>query len=297
MKKINKSLVFIWSLLVFMGCEQAEKIDNFPIEPSKLVLNGKLSDSNNFVILSKSLSSIDNADNKFIDNAEVSFYEDGEFLSVEYVSKGDGQYIFPITSFLSNKTYRVDVSHPDYQKITASTTFPKSFDFELLNQRIIDSATYDNGTPYLYIKKAKVSVKIIDTEKNGKIIIEPGIQLFLSNGVNTSYIDILSITAGERIGRTIFLDGQESINGTTTFDIEYSTYFYIANSFKIDSILLSFKAIKNSDELFQFEKTRAQFYESQFNPFADPVQIFSNVKGGFGVLGARVEKMTNIRIY
>ncbi len=303
MRKIKLEYAFGCLLLVLFACEKVEKLDKFPLEPSKLVLNGNLSQPDNSITISKSLPSIDNANNKYIDDAEVSFYEDGELLSVQLSSTGEGRYYFPLQSFSTNKTYRVDVLHPDYPSITASTTIPKSFEIQMKDHRVIDSSNNTSGLPgnetgYIYISKAVASLRIADSEKNAKLKIIPSIQIHQSNGrIEYRTVYFSSTITGERIGNSIFLDGMESVNGLTEFDIEYSASIRINSPAVTDSIVFAINAVKYSEDLYQFEKTKAQFFDSQLNPFADPVQIYSNVDGGFGVLGGQFEQSASIRMY
>ena len=67
----TKQFIIIFIIIICCGaCETTEKIDDFPLRPSKLVVNCFFeSDSIWEFQVSKSLSVLDNADIKLINNA------------------------------------------------------------------------------------------------------------------------------------------------------------------------------------------------------------------------------------
>ena len=93
-----------------LACEKSESIVDFPIYPSKLVLNCIFnSDSLWQFQVSKSLSVLDNSDIKFIDTAKIKLYEDGVLIEDLGQSQLNGIYIGN-TKPKSGKQYRVEVS-------------------------------------------------------------------------------------------------------------------------------------------------------------------------------------------
>ena len=302
MRKLKRVSVALLIVLALASCEKVEKIDKFPLEPSKLVMNGVLKDGFYSVSISKSLPSIDNASNRSMDDAEVFFYEDGELINSFSQSTGAGVYVFP-WDISEDKTYRVDAFHPDYPSISASTTIPGSLDATLSNNRIIDSTWYSYGSPgfeqtNIYISRGSLNVQIEDSEDNSFLSIEPSIFYYRDgNIVEQGYVNLYSSSSGERIGTNLFLDGEQSSLALRNLALEYSTSLGFNASTNIDSVVFSLQVLKYSEDLFLYEKTRAQFFESQQNPFADPVQVYSNVDGGFGVLGGQYQKEVSFRIY
>ena len=60
------------TVLALTSCETTEKIDDFPLRPSKMVVNSFFTEGTDMKIqVSKSLSVLDNADLKLIDSATI----------------------------------------------------------------------------------------------------------------------------------------------------------------------------------------------------------------------------------
>ncbi|HKK63230.1 MAG TPA: hypothetical protein VJ951_11745, partial [Bacteroidales bacterium] len=80
-------------LLQVNSCETTEKIDDFPLRPAKLVVNCYFTvDSIWEFQLSKSLSVLDNAPLKYIDNAKIYLFHDNNIIDSITQPDNDGIY-------------------------------------------------------------------------------------------------------------------------------------------------------------------------------------------------------------
>ena len=93
-----------------LACEKSESIVDFPIYPSKLVLNCIFNGDSLWQFqVSKSLSVLDNSDIKFIDTAKIKLYEDDILIEEIDQSQSNNLYIGN-TKPKSGKQYRIEVS-------------------------------------------------------------------------------------------------------------------------------------------------------------------------------------------
>ena len=141
MKKITLSLLF--SFLLF-SCEDMETVVNLDIPPHTpvLVLNSIIdTDSEVRVLVSHSVGAFEQIIPSCITDAEVLLFENNQFVdtlmvdlintdSVYYFnSLGESQILMNYyTSDIipnSGSTYSVEVNHPNYESITASTYVPE----------------------------------------------------------------------------------------------------------------------------------------------------------------------------
>jgi len=301
-KKLNKlSALFVVFIALFSACEKSEKIDKFPIEPSKLVLNGTVINGEFLSVnVSKSLPSIDNADNNFIDDAEVFFYEDNEPLSTVLFT-GSGNYTVNHKAGLG-KTYRVEVFLPRYKAVVASTAIPEAVDLDIISHRIIDSGSFGDSYRSLYINQANIDIRVESLSGGAYLKLLPKINVY-SDGivVKTESIFISNISDGNLVNGSIYLNPNEtSSNEVYDISMDYRAYlrFFLSGSGNVafDSITLAFSAYGYSEDLYKYDLTRSHFFESQGNPFADPVQIYTNVEGGFGIFGGQYETVIEKKI-
>lgn len=71
---------------------------------------------------------------------------------------------------------------------------------------------------------------------------------------------------------------------------DYTLRFYTPYYYPYEDIDAGFtvKVFSCSEEFYRFQKTTLQYQDSEGDPFAQPVQIFSNIENGIGVFGGFV---------
>ncbi|MFL2573617.1 MAG: DUF4249 family protein, partial [Flavobacteriales bacterium] len=159
---MKKNYKIITILLMFsLSCSDMETIVDLEIPPheSMLVLNGRLdTDKEIKVLLSNSVGAFDNNRPAMVNDANITLFEDGVNLGnleidlnnyiAPYVNDGNWQtWDTLVMNYYKinyvpkkDKTYRLEVQHPNYNSISASTYIPD--DIELYNIEIDSS---DNG--------------------------------------------------------------------------------------------------------------------------------------------------------
>jgi hypothetical protein len=155
----NLNLLFLISIICFHSCGELETIIDIdiPTHESVLVLNGRLdTDTNVQVLVSSSVGAFDNSNPSMVNDANVILFENGveiETLTLDtdttyemYLNNGDRRndtYI-DMNYYVSNyvpkqdKTYKIEVKHPNFNNINASTYIPDDI---LIYNLVIDSTS------------------------------------------------------------------------------------------------------------------------------------------------------------
>ncbi len=298
--KNNIFIIFILLFISFSACEKTEKIDDFPLRPSKLVVNCYFAENGNWEFqVSKSLSVLDNADLSLINNATVKLFDETGLLAT--VSEQNENSWYTITDNLPQvgHTYSIEVSSPDFgSTLKASDIVPIPVPIDNIELVIIDSAFYEyqyedyNGNMIIEVSgdiTANLFVTINDPAETDNYyqIKVYRIDTFDYDEFNSSIekreIQITSNNVAvennsNNYGSSSLLFSDKVFDGLTyEISLEFndwvnsnSNYYYIE--------LLSMSKVG-----YLYRKTVTDFSDSQGDMFAEPVQVYSNIENGFGI--------------
>ncbi|MBU46309.1 MAG: hypothetical protein CMD28_02665 [Flavobacteriales bacterium] len=127
--------------LILISCDMETVIDlDIPPHDPVLVLNGILdTDTNAQLVVSHSVGAFSNSNPSFINNANVMLYKNNQFvdslypdtnvIDVEYLNEYTVSYLpmyYYKSDYIPEKdaNYRIEVSHSDYNPISAETSIP-----------------------------------------------------------------------------------------------------------------------------------------------------------------------------
>jgi hypothetical protein len=264
----------IITTLCMMGCEKYIDFED-EIKKPKIVVNAKINPDSVFKVhLSRSLSVIDNAELTNIINGNVQVFDNNDQLIESLLYQTDGFYrgsFIPST----NSTYSIKVSAPDFDPVSATTYIPG-------NASIIqvDTSSYTNeeGNRNLKVKitfqddgsiKNYYQLQVgYAQDYNGEIYVYP--EYFGSGDVA---LDLGQETTDLAVFTDELFDGaQKSIE----------VYF---NDYRAYYLYLEITLASVSRDVYFYDRTTQAFGQTQGNPFAEPVQVYNNIKGGFGIFG------------
>ncbi len=313
MKKIN-ILTTLFLAITFTACEKEIEFTGKVSKPLMVVNSIISSDSVISAYITKSKFFLEN-DETFdnVNNADVSVYINGVFKE-KMANTQDGLYQ---TSFIPNQGDTVEIKATasgldDVNSKTIVSYQPDiiSLDTTLKSMTITPNLTYSsvNGGPFTvdttgYSVNFDLNVKI-KIKDNGSINnsyrLEPSLiypndssKYFYSNSVYTTFDGILSENQN---GVSDFLDisgsynmygifTDEIFNGkefTVSCTIHCSLYYSLSNLHE-NYLYINLQEI-NSD-YYNYLYTRDMSINSE-GPFSEPVQIYSNINGGIGILGS-----------
>jgi hypothetical protein len=146
MKSINHLTFGVLILLVFSACETTEKIDEFPLRPSKLVVNCYFSPDSIWEFqVSHSLSVLDNANLRMVDDAKIYIYEDEILLDSIVEQDSDRWYRKKNDLPLIGNSYFIEVKALNFETIVvAEDIAPEKVNVKNVEVIIIDSSFHSS---------------------------------------------------------------------------------------------------------------------------------------------------------
>lgn len=295
------------SCLGLAACVRTEKIEDFPIEKPKIVVNSFLKNNEEIeFFISKSLSSIDNAKIKKVSNAEISIYENDKLVEVitqestNHINDIDAYFVSTIKPQIG-KRYKISVSAKSLNTVTAESDLPPELnnvtgkivkmDTMILhnefNNRREDSTKYS-----VYIKTGSIILNIPD---------EPGVKNYYKINLKAEE-KFWDGTQWDYRYRTIYIGNEgsdynnydnglfltdklyEGKNIPVKLDIQWGNIQSAETKIKFKIIVSS-----QSEEKQKYDISVGQYYQNQDNPFVEPTLVYSNIIGGYGIFAGESE--------
>ncbi|HEY5511149.1 MAG TPA: DUF4249 domain-containing protein [Prolixibacteraceae bacterium] len=294
-------LLFAIYLLLQTAC-QPEQI-SLPDTGRKIVLNGLInSDSLIRVYVGKSIyiSDSDGLVVQNLDNAKVYIYQNGLLIdSLQHDFKGinwglfypSGNYYSKKVKPLPGKEYRIVAKIPGLPDVSATAILPNPVKIEKVDAAAIRLAPYNqdalkcnikfadplNETNYylveVFYKYGDQITPIISERFTCK---DPVVEEYLSDG---------SIAGGNLAG-VVFSD--KVINGKT-YSLNLTIWRNPARSGDGPRSVIYFHLYSISENYFKYIRTLNLYSAKHGKPLSEPVQVFSNITGGYGIFaGAAV---------
>ncbi|MDP4952459.1 MAG: DUF4249 domain-containing protein [Flavobacteriales bacterium] len=275
MKNLPKLLICFCLVGMLYSCEKeipylGDEIDD------QLVLVSYIEAGDDIVrcSLSKTASILNNDDIVFFTNANVQVSRNGNFIGTA-VSMGDGWYEIP-TEVAVGDVFSISAHQEGFESVTAETKVPAfPSNFELVEFELI-------GDDFSSFYRAQLRFNDPDGTDYYQLLVyedndfsDPFALGFSST--NPIFQDDSGFGESEWF---YFDDGffsDELFDGNeVNFDIE----FYAGSS------EVKIQLIRCSREFYLYQKSLHMYRETSGDFFAQPVQIFSNVENGLGVVGA-----------
>ena len=315
MKNIFYTLVFSF---LFSACEIVVDLD-IPKHEPVLVLNSVLrSDSVFSAHLTHSVGSFEMNQIDEVMDATISVFQNEEFLgnmSVAFVGVSDDYYNYETDEYIEGDslfkyvlnevpviedTYTFKVSHEEYDDVQVSSALSKSIDFvshEVTNLDDEYSEMYKlnftfndmSGDNYYRLRVINKNLDVFDFEDVEPLYFETSDPSIIASSMSDNGDpDEVGVFLHDALFDDQLFDGEEKIISLDFYDWYYSgdeTYssFYL----EISSI---------SKDYFDY----LQSYQRQSNYFGgelfagEPVQVFTNVQNGLGILGASNTKSVKL---
>ena len=289
-----KRLLFLLSIsLAYISCEKVIPFDG-DVNTPKLVINSVFeSDSTFKVHVSSSRSVIDTASFKNIDDAIVTI-KDGNENIIETLNHVENGFYKGQTFPQENQTYILEINHTNYANITASDSLPSPITINSVDtstmvdpingNRLQISMNFDDPentqnyylietysvNEYLVIKNSDTTEYELDTTKQFMVLTD---EVFQNGGSPWREQGLFNDLLFNGQNKTLELEiPNDSWSGSEDgYDWSYKT---LTLRLYLHNITLSYYYYRTSLELFQ---------NASGNPFAQPVQVYSNIENGFGV--------------
>ncbi len=287
--------LFLFAVLLifgFIACETTEKIDNFPLRPSKLVVNCFFAPDSTWEFqVSKSLSVLDNADIKFINNATIKIFKDSELIETITEQDDDKWYRTENNLPEMGKEYSIEVSSPDYgSRLIAEDYVPQAIPVSDASIVITDSSFYESPDYSWGNIEGNFNIKFSDPAQIDNYY---QLSVFYFDTVFTNYEDSSEYYISKRV-LSISSDDAAIVN-----DRDYNNNLLLTDNFfdgqnyqlKVNfedwnarrekQYYIEFVSLNRSGYLYR--RTIDDYNQSQNDPFSEPVQVYCNIENGYGI--------------
>jgi hypothetical protein len=306
-------LIILLSLILLAGaCSKIEKIENFPIEEPRLVVNSLFTKNEPFHFhVSRSLSVLDNAALTPLSDASIVLYSNN--VVIDTLRNGEAGSFYSTITPEYGKAYSLNVSHPRYGAITSDIEeLPAALQIGEISATVIDSTTYTwprydsdviDTITYGYIIDCVVILQ--DPPGQGNVyaisVIKYDSTRFYSSNqewvksnvailsddhaqINTSRVGYTGVQTSKLYFSDEIFDGQEygfrftvDDYGTTT---KWREYYLIVYSFSPSSYFYD-RSLGESTDI--------------SSPFDEPARVFSNMTGGYGIFAGYEKRQLRLK--
>jgi hypothetical protein len=253
------------------------------------------------------LSELDNAELSYIADATINIYEnniliktiDTSFYKLVNISDEIIYYSTDLKPQIG-KEYIVEISAEGYETIMAEGVLPNAVSFEVNQFVIIDSFKYEYPLGVYWLDlKAEFNVRIDDPPFENNyyalyvLYFDVDSNYFITYSLTTTSDD-LSIEGTDDINLQSVLFTDKLFNGEQheiSFNVD-CTSLPLDNSNKVYVYLASY-----SEDTYLYRHSYALFQESYGDFFSQPVQVYSNIKNGYGIFGGYVTKRDSVVVF
>ena len=313
MKNIKTTLLTISAALFLIACNKELEID-FPDADQNIVANSIINNREPISIeLSQSLrpglGTLDEIEVKEVTTASIQLFENDALVETLQYSKHPndvlGKYRSSIIPQL-NHSYSLKIMDSDFDLIKGTTTIPQppklqnffgdiiSTQWEEIKQLVFSFTIDDPKEENYYYFYIDIPVKAI--ENSGDTILhlyrssildlddESNKQLYLNNGF---------VFSDENFnGNHHIITGQASVNlrvNDILQDNDFKDAFVDISNIRLTSFALA-------KETYQFYISHSLYLTNQYEFYAEPITIFSNIENGLGIFGgtAIAEKIVEL---
>lgn len=295
MKPILYTLGAVIAVWLFTACETVVEVE-LPERNSKLVLNSLFSPDSSLVLtLSASKGILEAGELEHVNNGSIEVRgSDGSYARVS--GRGTGTqpllyyyYHLPLKT-KAHVTYTVKASAPGFEEVSATDELPGPVEIDK-----IDTSTLR----FFDTEEKQVSITFTDPG-NAKNFYETRLYYLIYYPVYDSTGQVIGMAPevgelpsyisseglfSEGIDESVFTD--DLFNGssfTVQLAFDEAIYPQFGDSIPADFPVFLIAELRSASEnYYRFTSSYLRYQSSSGDPFAQPVQVFNNVKGGFGI--------------
>lgn len=279
---MRTKLIAIGLLLFSISCEKEIPLDDEEKAP-RIVVNGIFSANDTIRIhLSESRNVLFDGELPNLLAAEAKLLDENDNVLGSFVHEGNGIYVLNSVLPTAGNVYKITVSSLSFTPVSSSTSAPAPLTTAQIDTtRTGDEMNYeltfqDNASEanYYAISIRKISFYIDDF--TGDTIYYEDIyfcssEIIVQNGSADAN--------GERCN-SIMLFSDASFNGQS---VSFSASNYIGEYEDTTYVVATISSV--SEDFYKYNITLANYEATQGSPFAQPVQVYSNIENGFGIFG------------
>ena len=301
---MKKNIFLIIIVLLIISCEKEVVI---PIEytQQKLVVNALFcTDSLWEVELSASKYIYDTVDISYINNAQITI-SDSDGNSFLLTNMDNGIYKSTNEQPEIGKIYTLNVSHDDYDNVSASNQLPGEIAIDNISW---EEPTFVDGDIY-----RKINLTFQDSPEDDYYLIRinTGLWEYFENyetgKLDSVYFEFsiplmsqnINPNENDKWPETTLSFTDNVFNGTQyTIDLLMPEYYFTWEEKEIDigieKIYISMSKI--SQEYYWYSSSYRAYLESQNAMFAQPTQVYTNIENGLGIFAGYSTTLDSIAV-
>lgn len=322
-------------MALLFACEtDSGKIVDIPTRDSKFVVFSVLTDNESSKLyLNKSIGILENGDTSAPENTVLSFKDEDGLTVFESTNIDSGHFEIPANTFEQGKAYSFQVNHTDIEEANYQFMMPSEqtvlIDTVPSVLRATDVYLDENNGVDIQIRfqdnpdeknyyQIDLRVKAYWVDSN--FLEEWGIEGEIEDKENGfTYYNSWANSIDTIIDSVAYFSDEfelwfteDELNTNPSLEhVNYSHYIlkddlFNGQSFSIekqgfsstvDSAELIVRFYKITEEIYLYYKSYQLYQETRDNPFAEPVQLYSNLENGFGVLLPRIKNEARFKFY
>ncbi len=246
--------------------------------------------------VSKSLSVLDNADLKYIDNATVKLFKNDELIETLTEMSEYGFYWSTGGLPESGAVYSIEVSSPDFEQTSRASGFvPEKVRVSDATVLIRDSVFYEweeyNGSiQYGGQVEGSFTVTLADPAGQSNYY---SLSVFY---LDTVYYDLKDSSNFGLESRPVYLDTEDAAvenAGDNYYMLLFRDELFEGQSYQIKFDFEDWNARRDRKYIIElnsyqeaayfYKRSIGEYYQATNDPFAEPVQIYGNIENGYGI--------------
>lgn len=283
MKTFNNILSLLIAFAMLSSCETIIDYD-LPREADKLTIDTKLLVGDTVaVIIGTSIYSLENSDPGLPKNASVKLYENNvEVATLKY--RANSQSSFSPNSYTCD--YRISENNT-YKVEAALNGYPTAFGEQLVKESIpVETVAFDTNTrdlEFTFIDPASKDdfylITIIERTQSYRYA-------YTTDDIAINFFDDQYFEdpfgESEKYGLNGYLSDQYFNGKTKTVRLNIPQF---STGYDDEKFRFQVELWRVSADLYEHERTKAISHTSD-NPFSEPVQVYSNIENGYGIVGS-----------
>lgn len=271
---MKKCLSIMVSALLLTGCEKTISYD-LPQDAPRLSLDARITAGEKLRVgVGRSVASLDAENPSLLAGASVRVYEEGQLVdSLTYSQTSRiywGQYVPQ-----PNRQYRVEVSHSELPDARGEDRTPpvvpiQSIEYDSTEFQVTLSFKDPPGPGNKYMLEVYVAIDSINQNQVFLTTRDPLVEFFFG------FDDFLG--TGEKSGELAFMTDEG-------FDGKVRQVKFFTGGIENPGVNPVLRLTHLSDEHYRYLKSLGNYERTGNNPFAEPVQVYSNVQDGYGLVG------------
>lgn len=286
MKFLYSIGITIAIIMLAAACEKEIELKQGEIEP-RIVVNSIFSaDDTIWVQLSESRNVLYEETLPNITDAVLQLTDGNGAVLGDFIHQIDGYYYLPSVIPSAGNRYGITASKDGFKSISAFSSAP-----QLINVTSIDTVSYND------VAQMEFTIKFTDnaTETNYYAV---SISSFV--GFNNEFGEIVYYESNYFSTKEFYVINGGGATGLDNEKFDSEFYFsddllagqnitfkgrinYLAESESPRFFVVKVSSL--SEDLYKYKVTYANYLQTQGDPFAQPVQVYSNINEGFGIFG------------